>query len=233
MNELILRLTDREQTGGVTYPGAAYFPPPPRDESRVREVLGLSDPTDPLTVLVLSQLVMSCSWLYGQLGEQVETHSHRVSDVELFSMSSGDLLPVDGETPGVRRTARHLPLRRELVVDQGNGVLTVTLSGSWTAPAPYTPAGPGLWDVDWPEESGIHGQLQDPTFPLIITHRPYQVDWGSIQADLKNQAQYLSPVLSRTGLYRNFFQAQDSVEAVASACAALALANDDIAWDRS
>lgn len=233
MNELILRLTDREQTGGVTYPGAAHFPPPPADEARVRQILGLSDPGDPLTALVLSQLVMSCSWLYGQIGEQVETHSHRVSDIELFSMSSGDLLAVDGETPGVRRIARHLPLRRELVVDQGNGVLNVTLTGSWTAPAPYTSVGSDLWDVDWPVASGIHGQLKDPTFPLTITHRPYKVDWDSIRADLKNQAQYLSPVLNRTGLYRNFFQAQDSAEAVASACTALALANNDLVWARS
>ncbi len=222
MNEIILRLVDDNQLGGIPIPGARHIPRAPAPEQRVRDLL-LGETPDRFSTLILLQRLAAHSDLYRSAAQSLATYGPWLDGYGLWDTAEGLL---HGR---LLRTAREWPVERILVVEGPGPELTLTLGDrTWSVTAVEDN---GLWTGDWPPELGLSGalELDGETDRLIVEHRPVVLDWEPLYARLKPVPE-LQPLLIEAGLDRYFYQAPNPEEGVLAATQALIQANQDITY---
>lgn len=222
MNNLLLRLLDRQELGTTSVPGVRYFPPAPPAEARVRTVLGLDDQADTYTPLVLCRLIDAWPYLRGLVDETARTYDHMLDQQPLFS---------PGVLGALRRTASEWPVDRVLRVELlAAQQLRVSVGGQQEV-LDYTEEGDQITAL-WPSWSGLTGTLDSLAFVdslLEIGHRPTRLDLSGLRQRLLETPEH-QLVLQQTGLSRLFLQAPTDEEAVASSAVALAVHNQDVVF---
>jgi len=222
MNKFLIRLLNASTLDARPLPGAMYIPPSKPEEQRVRQALGLDNPSL-INALILARLVDAFPSFKGLVEERSRSYDYWLEDLPMWESEA-----LVGRLLGTHRGPSHPnELHFEVLADNKVRVK----SGKFVAELDYTHDGTYL-EALWPDWSGLAGvaELADVDgSELLIPYNPVRVNWVDFITPLQKESG-LSEVLNKTGMYRSFHQGHSDAERVAAAVTALALYNNDVAW---
>lgn len=231
MNNLLIRLTDRETVGDTSLPGAQHIPEENPKESRLRDLLGLRSQHSPFSALAIIRAIDAYSYIRSMIPEDVRTYDTLMTQVPLFSVSGdADIVPDAKGRVGVFREATEWPLSTDIIVkEQSTNKVRVQLNKVGDAVFSKAEDSQGRWIVDWPAWSGVTGVLDpDGQTQVTITHRPVAVPFDLIRKRIKDSGWASFELISEAGLLELFNKTSIDSEAVAAAAISLAQHNNDI-----
>lgn len=234
MNNLILRLLDRQTLGDHFFRGAQHIPFENDKEKVLRSALGLRAEVSPFNALVIIRAIDAFSYLRASVPEETRTYDTLFTQTPLFaSTGNADLVPDKNGRTGVFRQAEEWPVVQDILIEETSATsVRISLPGLKSDIVEKTNETGGLWRVEWPAWSGVYGLLDPKEQSLVtISHRPVSAPFSVIRQNLNSKGWDVLEIISEAGFLELFNKTSLDAEAVAAAAVSLALHNDDILFE--